>query len=70
MSKGFGRKKKRQLQLESRKDKLQKLNQIIPWQIFVRKIEQSLKKERKSKAGRKPKSARNTVQVVNFATVI
>lgn len=54
MSKGFGRKKKRKQQLESRKDKLQKLNQIIPWQIFVSKIEQSLKKERKSKAGRKP----------------
>lgn len=54
MAKSFSRKKKREQQLESRKDKLQKLSQIIPWQIFVRKIEQSLKKEKKSKGGRKP----------------
>ena len=55
MAKGFGRKIKRIKQLETRKDRLQKLNQMIPWQILVSKIEESFnKKQRKSNAGRKP----------------
>jgi IS5 family transposase len=53
MTQGFGRAKKRRQMLEARKDFLNELNRIIPWDEFCRCLEQ-LTQEPKSKAGRKP----------------
>jgi transposase, IS5 family len=52
--KGFGRIKKRQAKLESRKDWLSEINRIIPWDMFGSILERLPKAERKSNAGRKP----------------
>jgi transposase, IS5 family len=52
--KGFGRIKKRQAKLESRKDWLSEINRIIPWDMFRSILERLPKAERKSNAGRKP----------------
>lgn len=53
ISKGFGRIKKRREQLESRKDWLNEINRLIPWDMFRSCLEQLPRPERKSKAGRK-----------------
>jgi len=53
MGKGFGRIEKRRQQLEERKDKLQDLNEMVPWEVLRQVLEQLPSKERKSKAGRK-----------------
>jgi transposase, IS5 family len=53
MSKGFGRIKKRREKLESRKDWLNEINRLIPWDLFRSCLEQLPRPERKSKAGRK-----------------
>lgn len=52
--KGFGRIKKRQAKLESRKDWLSEINRIIPWDMFRSILERLPKAERKSNAGRNP----------------
>lgn len=54
MSKGFGRIEKRRQKLEERKDWLNELNQIVPWDEFRSILEELNTKERKSNAGRKP----------------
>ena len=54
MGKGCGRIKRRQQQLEQRKDPLIELNRLIPWEMFLSCLEQVHPKERKSNAGRKP----------------
>ncbi|MEB3269731.1 MAG: IS5/IS1182 family transposase, partial [Leptolyngbya sp.] len=53
MGKGFGRIEKRRQQLEARKDKLQELNELVPWGVLRQVLEQLPRKERKSNAGRK-----------------
>jgi IS5 family transposase len=40
-------------QLEARKDKLQDLNELVPWAVLRQVLEQLPRKERKSNAGRK-----------------
>jgi transposase, IS5 family len=54
MAKGFGRVQKRRQKLEQCKDRLSALNEIIPWEVFRRCLEQLRPQKRKSKAGRKP----------------
>jgi hypothetical protein len=54
MRKGFGRAEKRLQKLEARKDFLNELNGIIPWDEFRRCLDLLPTQERKSKAGRKP----------------
>jgi IS5 family transposase len=53
MGQGFGRIEKRRRQLEARKDKLQDLNELVPWAVLRQVLEQLPRKERKSNAGRK-----------------
>lgn len=53
MGKGFGRIEKRRRELESRKDKLQELNTLIPWEVFEQVLTPLSDKTGKSKAGRK-----------------
>jgi hypothetical protein len=53
MGKGFGRIEKRRRQLEASKDKLQDLNEMIPWPVLRQVLDQLPRPERKSKAGRK-----------------
>jgi IS5 family transposase len=53
MGKGFGRIEKRRRQLEARKDKLQDLNEMVPWSVLREVLDQLPRPERKSKAGRK-----------------
>lgn len=53
MGQGFGRIEKRRQQLEARKDKLQDLNEMVPWEVLRQVLEQLPSQERKSKAGRK-----------------
>ena len=54
MGQGYGRAKRRQEKLEASKDRLRDLNELIPWERFAEELEKLGKKERKSKAGRKP----------------
>ncbi|MEM9219328.1 MAG: IS5 family transposase [Cyanobacteria bacterium P01_F01_bin.150] len=54
MAKGFGRAKRRKEKLEASMDRLRPLNELVPWDIFVDLLETLDKKDRKSKAGRKP----------------
>jgi IS5 family transposase len=53
MSKGFGRIQKRRQRLETVKDPLRDLNEMVPWEVFRKEFEQLERKERKSNAGRK-----------------
>jgi IS5 family transposase len=53
MSKGFGRIGKRRQRLETVKDPLRDLNEMVPWEVFRKEFEQLGRKERKSNAGRK-----------------
>jgi IS5 family transposase len=53
MGKGFGRIEKRRRQLEARKDQLQDLNEMVPWEVLGQVLEQLPHKERKSNAGGK-----------------
>lgn len=52
MSQGFGRIEKRRRQLEARKDKLQELNEMVPWSLLRQVLDQLPQPERKSNAGR------------------
>jgi len=52
MGKGFGRSEKRRRQLEARRDKLQDLNEMVPWSVLRPVLDQMPRPERKSKAGR------------------
>lgn len=52
MGKGLSRIEKRQQHLEARKDKLQAINELVPWAVLRQVLEQLPRKERKSKAGR------------------
>ncbi len=54
MAKGFGRAKRRREKLEASMDRLSALNELIPWALFGECLAPLAKKERKSKAGRKP----------------
>lgn len=54
MGKRRGRIKKRQSKLEERKDKLQDLNRLIPWERFRVQLKVLEAQQRKSPAGRKP----------------
>ena len=54
MTQGFGRAEKRRQMLEARKDFLNELNRIIPWDEFRRCLDQLPTQEPKSKSGRKP----------------
>lgn len=53
MGKGFGRIEKRRQQLEARKDKLQELNALIPWEVFSSVLEPLTARAGKSSRGRK-----------------
>lgn len=47
----------RQQKLERKKDFLNRLNQIVPWETFRSTLRQIHEKPRKNKAGRKPLDA-------------
>jgi IS5 family transposase len=51
---GFWDVQSRQQKLEGKKDLLNRLNQIVPWETFRPTLKQIREKPRKSKAGRKP----------------
>lgn len=54
MGQGFGRIEKRRRQLEARRDKLQDLNEMVPWSRLRQVLDQLPRSERTSNAGRKP----------------
>jgi hypothetical protein len=54
MGKGFGRIEKRRRQLEARRDKLQDLNEMVPWSVLRPVLDQMRAQNEKAKLAVKP----------------
>jgi hypothetical protein len=61
MSKGFGRIQKRRQRLETVKDPLRDLNEMVPWEVFRKEFEPLGRKERKAMLVAKPSGAARSV---------
>jgi len=57
MSKGFGRIQKRRQRLETVKDPLRDLNEMVCWEVFRKEFELLGRKERKAMLVAKPSGA-------------